>query len=428
MLKIKRPNELDPGLFCYAEPDCAGRVREIIAEVRKDGDSALRRLTALYDKTDFEELRVGEEEMERAADAVDDGLKEAIACAARNLREFSEAQLGALEAFRTEVRPGVMAEQRMTPLARAGIYVPGGRHPLISSVIMAAVPARAAGVGEVVVCSPPSYNGSIHPAVLYAARLCGVDEVYRVGGAQAVAAMALGTASIKKVEKIVGPGNAYVTAAKKELFGNVGIDFIAGPTEVVIMADAGANPVYAAADLIAQAEHDIEARPILITDSRVLADAVAEKVEELLSGLGTAETARKSLEGNGLMILVDNLDEAVGLANMLAPEHLALYLEEPEPVIERLRNFGSLFIGEYSPEALGDYSAGINHILPTNKAARFTGGLNVKDFLKFQTVLRVSPGGIREIGPSAVRLARAEGLEGHALSIALRLGGTEEGR
>ncbi len=427
MLRIVKADELKEEDLGYAGPECADKVRAIIGEVRRDGDLALRRLTALYDKVEVDRFRVGEEEMERAAGMVDGDLKCAIGEAARSVREFAEAQLAAVSSFRTETRPGVLAEQRVTPLDRAGIYVPGGRHPLVSSVVMAAVPARTAGVGEIVLCSPPTCGGSIHPAILYAARLCGVDEVYKVGGAQAVAAMALGTESIRKVGKIVGPGNVYVTAAKKELFGNVGIDFIAGPTEVVIVADAGADPAFAAADLIAQAEHDVEARAILITDSRPLADAVAARVEELLEGLGTADAAGASLERNGMIIITGNISEAVELADGLAPEHLALYLAEPEAAASRCRNFGSLFIGEYSPEALGDYSAGINHVLPTNGSARFTGGLNVKDFLKFQTVLRVSPEGMREIGPTAWALARAEGLEGHALSVKLRLDGRDAG-
>lgn len=423
MLKICRAEELEKTFFDYAEPECLEDVRKIIKEVRQKGDEALKKFTILYDDVSLDDFRVSQQEIKRAEKKVDSSLKKAMAQAAENLKIMSRTQLANLKNLKVKIKPGVIAEQKIIPVNQVGIYVPGGRYPLFSSLLMAAIPARLAGVKEVIVCSPPTFEGSLHPALLYAARLSQVDEIYKLGGAQAVAAMALGTESIKKVDKIVGPGNLYVTAAKKELFGQVGIDFIAGPTELLIIADEKANPAFIAADLIAQAEHDLQARPVLITTEIALAKKVNKEIEEHVKRVSTRETAKRSLAKSGIIIIVKKLEEAIALANRMAPEHLAVFLEKPEQIIDKLLNYGSLFVGEYTSEVLGDYSSGLNHILPTNSASRYTGGLSVRDFLKFQTVLRVSKKGLSEIGPAARQLAEAEGLEGHANSIKIRLEG-----
>lgn len=423
MLKICRAEELEKTFFDYAEPECLEDVRKIIKEVRQKGDEALKKFTILYDDVSLDDFRVSQQEIKRAEKKVDSSLKKAMAQAAENLKVMSRSQLNSLKNLKLKIKPGVIAEQKIIPINRVGIYVPGGRYPLFSSLLMAAIPARLAGVKEVIVCSPPSFEGSLHPVLLYAARLSRVDEIYKLGGAQAVAAMALGTESIKKVDKIVGPGNLYVTAAKKELFGQVGIDFIAGPTELLIIADEKANPAFIAADLIAQAEHDLRARPVLITTEIALAKKVNKEIEEQVKRVSTRETAKRSLAKNGIIIIVKKLEEAIALANRMAPEHLAVFLEKPEQIIDKLLNYGSLFVREYTSEVLGDYSSGLNHILPTNSASRYTGGLSVRDFLKFQTVLRVSKKGLSEIGPATRQLAEAEGLEGHANSIKIRLKG-----
>jgi histidinol dehydrogenase len=288
---------------------------------------------------------------------------------------------------------------------------------------MGALPAAVAGVKEIAVCTPPGPGGKIPPAVLSAAKLCGVDEVFRVGGAQAVAAMAYGTESIPKVDKIVGPGNAYVTAAKRCVYGDVGIDFVAGPTELMVIADRTATPAFIAADLIAQAEHDVRATAILVTNSEELAEKVEGKVYEFLEKVRTGAVARESLEARGTVVLVSSMDQAVELANERAPEHLELFTADAEHLAKRLRNFGSLFIGGWAAEALGDYSSGLNHILPTQGAARYTGGLGVRDFLKVQTTLRVDEKGLEAAGQPASILARVEGLDGHALSVEVRRAG-----
>jgi histidinol dehydrogenase len=286
---------------------------------------------------------------------------------------------------------------------------------------MCCIPARVAGVKEISVFSPPTYNGSIHPAILVAADICQVEEIYRIGGIQSIAAMAYGTETIKKVDKIVGPGNQFVAAAKKLVYGAVGIDFIAGPTELLIIADDSANPAFIAADLLGQAEHDINAIPILITNSPELAEQVNQQIEKQLLDLATADIASQSLKNNGVIVLVDSIEEAISIANKKAPEHLELQAKNAEVYVDRLKNYGSLFIGSFSAEALGDYSSGLNHTLPTNGCARYTGGLSVRDFLKFQTTLEVKEEGLSAIGKTAIEFGRLEGLEGHARSVEIRM-------
>lgn len=404
------------------EDAAAARVREIVTQVRKRGDEAVREFTRLYDGVDVECLRIGGREIEIGRSRVSAALLSAMEKSAANIRRFAERQRRQYQDFDDELETGVFTGQRIAAIDRVGIYVPGGRYPLFSSVLMAAIPARVAGVNEIIACSPPRKDGRLPEAFLAAVSLAGVDEIYRVGGAQAIAAMAFGTASLRRVDKIVGPGNAYVSAAKRLVYGDTGIDFVAGPTEILIIADRGAHPSFVAADLIAQAEHDADARAVLATDSTALADAVALEIEAQLDQLETMGVARISLDSNGLIIIVGNLADAVDLANRMAPEHLELQVTDPRILARGLKHYGTLFLGAFSAEALGDYSSGLNHILPTGAAARYTGGLSVLDFLKIQTVLRVDGKGIAAIGPAACRLAEAEGLPGHARSLLVRLG------
>jgi histidinol dehydrogenase len=420
-MKIVRYDELTEDFFEYKEIEEIGSVQEIISAVRRQGDQAIREYTSKFDNVALEQFKISASEIERAYDQLDKKQVNSLEFAAENIRRFAVKQKEKLIDFKYEIRPGVFAGQRVIPIERVGVYTPGGRYPLPSTVLMCCIPAQVAGVKEIVVCSPPTYNGSIHPAILVAADICGVVEIYRIGGVQSIAAMAYGTESIKKVDKIVGPGNQYVTAAKKQVFGTVGIDFIAGPTELLVIADESANPAFIAADLIGQAEHDIHAIPILITTSQHLANRVIQETELQLAHLKTAEVARQSLNNNGTIIIVDSIDEAFKIANKKAPEHLELQLKNPEKYLNRLWNYGSLFIGSYSAEALGDYSSGLNHTLPTNSCARYTGGLSVKDFLKFQTTLRVSEQGLSSIGSQAMHLGEMEGLQGHARSVGIRM-------
>lgn len=424
MLRVIRGRDFEIQKARGLDTELIDGVRRIISDVRERGDEAIKEYTRRFDGVELDKLRVEKNCIEEARERVDNNLKEAIALAIENLTIFCRRQMEifkSLDGLSVEIRRGVIARQRVLPIERVGVYVPGGRYPLVSSLIMAAVPAIVAGVKEIVVCSPPNREKKIDPLILYAASVLNIEEIYTIGGAQAVAGLAIGTQTIKQVDKLVGPGNIYVTLAKKELFGEVGIDFIAGPTEVLIIADGSANPEYIAADMLAQAEHDIMARPILITDNPKLVEDVQSEVKRQLESLETSDVATRSIKEQGLIIVVDSVEEAIEIANRIAPEHLELHIKEAESAAKRLKNFGTLFVGEFSIEALGDYSSGINHILPTNRAARYTGGLSVKDFLKFNTTLQVLRDGIREIGESAITLAEAEGLKGHSRSIKIRL-------
>ena len=411
-----------PAAF-FDEPEGVepGVVRQVMADVQARGDYALRVYTKKFDRIDVQSFRVPLHQIIEAREEIEPELLDALNEAASRLKTFAEKQLQGLEDFDIELERGVCAGQRVVPLERVGLYVPGGRYPLLSSVLMGAIPAIIAGVKEVALCSPPTKDGKISSLILAAAAVAHVDEVYCIGGAQAIAAMAYGTQSIKAVHKIVGPGNLYVNAAKKQVYGKVGLDFIAGPTEILIIADKTADPSLLAADLIAQAEHDINARPVLLTDSEPLAEEVERELDEQLKGLTSEKTARRSLDKNGAIVFFHRPAEAAAVTNRRAPEHLQLCVSDPEDYLPKLRNYGSLFIGEYASETLGDYSSGLNHILPTNSASRYTGGLSVRDFVKIQTCLRVDQKGFQQIGPLAGTLARAEGLFGHEAAVRLRL-------
>jgi histidinol dehydrogenase len=396
-------------------------VAAIIAEVRAEGDAALLRYTKRFDRLALtaDRLRVGADEIEAAAAGIEPSLMAALDLAASRIEAFHRMQVPS--DLRTTDAAGLTLGMRWTPLDAVGLYVPGGKAAYPSSVLMNAIPARVAGVGRIAMCVP-SPDGVLNPLVLAAARRAGVAEIYRVGGAQAIAALAYGTATIAPVDRIVGPGNAYVAEAKRQVFGRVGIDSIAGPSEVVVVADAANDPRRVAIDLLAQAEHDEAAQAILITDDAALADAVASSVIAELATLPRAAIAGASWLAHGAIIIVRTWEEAVELVNRLAPEHLQLMLRDPEAVFARIRHAGAVFLGAYCPEAVGDYVAGPNHVLPTGRTARFASGLSVFDFLKRTTWVTADAEALARIGPAAIALAEAEGLHAHARSIALRLG------
>jgi histidinol dehydrogenase len=395
-------------------------VAAIIADVRGRGDDAVIEYTARFDRLSLtaDRLRVSPAEIDAAVAAVPADLMAALDVAATRIDAFHRAQLP--QDLRMTDAAGVTMGQRWTALDAVGLYVPGGKAAYPSSVLMNAIPARAAGVGRIAMCVPTP-DGVLNPLVLAAARRAGVTEIYRVGGAQAVAALAYGTASIPAVDRIVGPGNAYVAEAKRQVFGRVGIDNIAGPSEVVVLADADNDPRRIAVDLLAQAEHDEAAQSILITDSAAFADTVAAAVAAELPTLPRAAIAGASWEAHGAIIVVDDWSQAVSLVDRLAPEHLELMLQDPDAMFARVRHAGAAFLGGWCPEAVGDYVAGPNHVLPTGRTARFASGLSVFDFLKRTTWVSATREALAEIGPAGVALAEAEGLQAHARSIALRL-------
>jgi histidinol dehydrogenase len=397
-------------------------VADIIADVRARGDVAVIDYTARFDRQTLtaDRLRVSAAEIDAAVAAVSAELAAALDLAATRIEAFHQAQLP--QDLRMTDAAGLTLGMRWTALDAVGLYVPGGKAAYPSSVLMNAIPARAAGVGRIAMCVPTP-DGILNPLVLAAARRAGVTEIYRIGGAQAVAALAYGTATIAPVDRIVGPGNAYVAEAKRQVFGRVGIDSIAGPSEVVVVADAGNDPRRIAVDLLAQAEHDEAAQSILITDDAAFADAVAAAVEAELPTLPRAAIAGASWEAHGAVILVRDWEEAAVLIDRLAPEHLQLMLRDPEPLFARVKHAGAIFLGAFCPEAVGDYVAGPNHVLPTGRTARFASGLSVFDFLKRTTWVSATQAALDEVGPAAVALAEAEGLQAHARSIALRLGG-----
>jgi histidinol dehydrogenase len=395
-------------------------VRAIIEDVRERGDRALIDYTRRFDGLELTSgtLRISDAEIDAAQAQCPPEELAALGFARERIEVYHRAQRP--QDFLTTDALGVTLGWRWTALESVGLYVPGGRASYPSSVLMNAVPAKVAGVPRIAMVVPTP-RGETNPLVLAAARLAGVDEVFRIGGAQAVAALAYGTGSVRPVAKIVGPGNAYVAAAKRRVFGQVGIDMIAGPSEVLILADRHGNPDWIAADLLAQAEHDPAAQAILITDSASLADAVEKAVARQLETLPKAEIARASWRDYGAIILVERLDDAVPLVDRLAPEHLEIETEDAEALAVKIRNAGSIFLGSHTPEAIGDYVGGPNHVLPTARSARFSSGLGVLDFMKRSSILKCDAGALRALGPAAIALGRSEGLEGHARSVAIRL-------
>ena len=407
----------------YGTPEQNESALRIVADVKAEGDAALLRYTEQHDrvKLDAASLRVTQEEIEAAYELVDADFLTAIREAAVNVRVFHEKQMRT--SWMDLQQDGTLLGQIMRPLKRVGVYVPGGKAAYPSSVLMNVIPAQVAGVPEIVMVTPPATGGTagIDPYILVAAAEAGVKEMYRVGGAQAIAALAYGTASIAPVDKICGPGNIYVALAKRAVFGAVDIDSIAGPSEIVVLADDSADPAYVAADLLSQAEHDEMASAILITPSPQLAEAVAAEVERQLSTLPRQDIARSSIDSYGAVLLVDSLEAGIDVVNQLAPEHLEVLTVDPMRLLGHIQNAGAIFLGPYSSEPVGDYFAGPNHIIPTNGTARFSSPVNVDDFLKKSSLIYYSKEALLANGEKIMTLARHEGLEGHARAIEIRL-------
>ncbi len=402
------------------DPETVRIVDRILHDVRVRGDTAVRAWSERFDGVRPDPLWVPPDRVADAVQQMPADVVRALHTAAAHIREFAMRQRELLREAMIELRPGVHTGWRVIPVERVGVYVPGGRYPLPSTVLMTAIPARVAGVREIVLCSPPSVQGDVHPAVLVAAHVAGVDQVFRIGGVQAIGAMAFGTESVPRVDIIVGPGNRYVVAAKQRVYGYVGIDLPAGPTELMVIADETAPVRWVAADLIAQAEHDTDAVPVVVATSEAWLDALQTEIVRQLADLPTATVARTSLERHGIQVRVRTLDDAADCANAMAPEHLEVMVADPDRLISQLHHYGTLFVGPLSATAFGDYSSGLNHTLPTGGCARFRGGLSVFDFLKVQTVLEVTPQGLSVLTDPAVRLAEIEGLIGHARSVVYR--------
>lgn len=403
--------------------DITAAVEKIISDVRENGDRALREYALKFDGAVLDNLEVTEEEIEDAFAAVDPALIEVIKKAAENIREYHSKQKR--EGFRFERKNGVMLGQKITPIENAGIYIPGGTASYPSSVLMNTIPAKIAGCRQIVMVSPPSRGGTIAPVILAAAKIAGVDRIFKTGGAQAVAALAYGTESVPKVDKITGPGNAFVAEAKKQVFGKVSIDMIAGPSEILVIADEKSNPEFVAADMLSQAEHDKMATAVLVTDSRELAGKVAEELEKQLSLLPREEIARASIENNGAVIITDNLHRAVEISNELAPEHLEICTDNPFDYLDEITNAGSVFLGRFCCESLGDYLAGPNHTLPTSGTARFSSPLSVDEFIKKTQFSYFEKEALREVRDDIDIFARSEGLDAHARAATIRFEGEE---
>ena len=396
------------------------KVTNILDEVKENGDEALFSLTKEYDKAEInkQNIRVTEEEIKEAYSLVDDSLIHVMKKSLKNIRDFHEKQLR--NSWMETRENGVIVGQRMTPLESVGVYVPGGKAAYPSSVLMNIAPAKVAGVKRIVMTTPPGADGKVTPATLVAANLAGADEIYKVGGAQAVGALAFGTEAIKKVAKICGPGNIFVALAKKAVYGYVSIDSIAGPSEILVLADESANPGYVAADLLSQAEHDELASAILVTTSEELATKVEKEVEEFLKTLSRADIIRKSLDNYGYLLVADSMEDAIHASNEIASEHLEILTKNPFDTMTRIQNAGAIFLGEYSSEPLGDYMAGPNHVLPTNGTAKFFSPLNVDDFVKKSSLISYSREALEEIHEDIIQFAEAEQLTAHANSIAVR--------
>ncbi|WP_407385074.1 histidinol dehydrogenase [Ruminococcus sp.] len=421
MIKILDYNELSyDEIFARFEPTSSVEdvVSDIIKAVRENGDQALFDYTARFDKAQLSSLQVTKAEIDEARAAVEPRFIDILERAARNIRKFHEAQVR--RSFILNDEDGIVIGQKIIPVDRAGLYVPGGTAAYPSTVLMDAIPAKIAGVREVVMVTPPSADGKVDPAILAAASVAGVDRIFKVGGAQAIAALAYGTESVPKVDKIVGPGNAFVAEAKKQVFGAVSIDMIAGPSEILVVADGKSNPRYVAADLLSQAEHDKNASAVLVTDSAQLARAVSEELERQIPLLDRAEIARASIDRNGKIIVADNLNVVIDIANEIAPEHLELCVDNPFDWLDKIRHAGSIFMGRNCPEALGDYFAGPNHTLPTSGTAKFSSPLSVDDFVKKTQYTYYTADALKKVAEDVAYFARQEGLTGHAKSAVIR--------
>ena len=421
MITIYRYGEVsNDEIFARVTPkfDVEGIVQEIISTVRRDKDAALYAYTEKFDKAKLTSLAVTPEEIEEALSEVEPKFIEILQKSAANIRKFHEKQVRS--SFIINDEDGIVVGQKIIPVDRAGLYVPGGTAAYPSTVLMDAIPAKIAGVKEVVMVTPPNKEGKINPVILAAAKVAGIDKIFKIGGAQAIAALAYGTESVPKVDKIVGPGNAFVAEAKKQVFGVVSIDMIAGPSEILIVADSKTNPAHAAADLLSQAEHDRLASAVLVTDSMTLAEAVKEEIEKQIPKLARADIARESIDQNGKIIVANTLDEAIEIANEIAPEHLELLVDNPFDYLDAIRHAGSIFMGRNCPEALGDYYAGPNHTLPTSGTARFSSPLSVDDFIKKTQYTYYTEKALARVAEDVAFFATKEGLTAHAESAVIR--------
>ena len=401
-----------------AEADVESVVDAIIADVRARGDEALRDYAKKFDRAELGDLLVSQAEIEEAFAAVGEDFIQTLRMAAANIRHFHEHQVH--KDFVVTDTPGVLLGQKYTPIERAGVYVPGGTAAYPSTVLMDVIPAKVAGVKEIVMTTPAGPDGMVNPNILAAAAVAGIDRIVKTGGAQAVAALAYGTESVPAVDKIVGPGNIYVATAKRKVFGKVGIDMIAGPSEILVLADGGANPAWVAADLLSQAEHDKLATPVLVTDSEALAEAVQAELERQIPLLPRAAIARESVDTNGKIVVTDDLTKAIEAANLIAPEHLEICTEDPFAVLGSIKNAGSIFLGRNVPEALGDYFAGPNHTLPTSGTARFSSPLGVDDFVKKSSFIYYTKDALGAVQGRIADFAEREGLHAHAKSVTIR--------
>ena len=422
MMTIYQFNDIAPEQILnrdiQAEENVSAAVDAVLAEVKKNGDSALRVYTKRFDGADLQQLQVTKEELDEAWESLDAEFIKTLEMAAENIRVFHEKQVH--QDFVLTDKPGIVMGQRYTPIEKVGICVPSTPVAFPSTILMNVIPAKIAGVKEIVIVTPPDENGKISAEALAAARIAGADQIFKVGGAQAVAALAYGTESVPKVDKIVGPGGIFVATAKRKVLGQVDIDMIAGPSEILVVADGGANPAWVAADLLSQAEHDTLASPVLVTDSADLAAAVQAEVERQLELLPRRDVARKSVDDNGKIIVTDDIEKAVDAANLIAPEHLELCVEEPFALLPRVKNAGSIFLGRSAPEALGDYFAGPNHTLPTSGTARFSSPLSVDDFVKKSSFLYYTQDALAAVADRVADFARREGLHAHARSVTIR--------
>ncbi len=421
MIKIMKYGEVSADeIFERSEPtfDVSDTVTEIIDNVRKNGDKALFEYSKKFDKADLSALEVTEEEIEEAFSLVEPEFIEILKEAAINITEFHKKQLR--NSFIINDCDGVITGQKVTPIERVGLYVPGGTAAYPSTVLMDSIPAKIAGCEYICITTPPMENGKVNPVILAAAKIAGVDKIFKVGGAQAIAALAYGTESVLKVDKIVGPGNAFVAEAKRQVFGRVSIDMIAGPSEILVIADGKSDPSFVAADLLSQAEHDKMASAVLVTDSERLANDVAEEIEKQLKELSREEIARASIDNNGKIIIAENLEDVISVSNEIAPEHLELCVDNPFDYLDKIKNAGSIFMGRYCPEALGDYFAGPNHTLPTSGTARFSSPLSVDDFVKKSQYTYYSKQALDKVAQKVSFFAEKEGLTAHAKSAIIR--------
>ncbi len=426
MIKILDYSALGEKIFCREEQktDVSKVVTGILENVKTNGDKALFEYAEKFDKASLTALEVTEEEFQEALSLVEPNFLEVLKKASENIREFHSKQVR--KGFKIEKQNGVIIGQKITPIERAGLYVPGGTAAYPSTVLMDSIPAKIAGVKEVCITTPPNKEGKINPVILASAKIAGVDKVYKVGGAQAIGALAYGTETIKKVDKIVGPGNAFVAEAKRQVFGLVSIDMIAGPSEILVIADGKSNPKHIASDLLSQAEHDKMASAVLVTESIDLAKAVQQEIEVQLEKLPRKEIARISIDQNGKIIVAKDVEEVIKVSNEIAPEHLELVVDNPFDYLDKIENAGSIFMGRYCPEALGDYFAGPNHTLPTSGTARFSSPLSVDDFIKKTQFTYYSKDALKEVYQDVAYFAQKEGLTAHANSASVRFEDTEE--